>query len=457
MANESAAPAWKDGNTGAPLPPLARGLPVLGSALRMREEPLAYLLELYRTLGPIYRVRALNREFTVMAGLDANQFLSRAGEEYLGSRELFGGFAEEMRSDVFLVAMDGEPHRRLRKLMRRGFSREAIVPHVRCVIDMTRAAARQWQPGQVVTVVPAMQRIVTEQLGVILGGHALGPDFEPVWRFLNTIMTVLVLKTAPGFMLRRPAYLKAKARVFALGEEVLAEHRAHPPGPDRPADLIDDMLAAHVTEPDFISREALLVSTVAPFFAGMDTVANTCSFMLYALLSHPAALERVLADADALVARESITLQDLKGAQALYGATLETLRMFPVAAFTPRSAVKPFEFAGCRVETGAEVLIGNGVTHYLPEYFPEPHAFDIDRYREPRNEHRRTGVFAPYSLGAHTCLGAGLAEVQIMLCMAALLQAVRLELVPPGYRAKTVLAPIPSPGQGLKVRVIGSR
>ena len=43
-------------------PPLAPGLPVLGNALSMRIDPLAYLLGLYREYGPVFRVRMLGRK-----------------------------------------------------------------------------------------------------------------------------------------------------------------------------------------------------------------------------------------------------------------------------------------------------------------------------------------------------------------------------------------------------------
>src|SRR5260221_2053373 len=49
--------------------------------------------------------------------------------------------------------------------------------------------------------------------------------------------------------------------------------------------------------------------------------------------------------------------------------------------------------------------------------------FDLDRFRPPRNEHRKPGAYAPFGLGDHTCLGAGIAEVQLMTTMATLLRS----------------------------------
>jgi cytochrome P450 len=439
-----------------PLPPAAKGLPVLGNALQMLEDPLRYLLELYQELGPIYRMRALNRSFTVMAGPQANQFASRVGDEFLGSEELFGGFAREMGTMAFLPALDGDPHRHLRKIMRPGFSKDTIVPHIPRVVEITQQFVRSWPEDQALELVPALQRIIVEQLGTILVNHPPGEYYEDIWTFFNFMMNVEVIKKWPHFMLNRPSYNKSKQRVYEFAGIVLDEHRASPPHQRKP-DLIDSMLAARDEEGEAYDEKALLVSAIAPYFAGIDTVANTCGFMLYALLKNPEALERVQVDVEALFDKGLTDLADWKEARQLYAATIETLRMYPVAAFMPRTAVKPFEFAGYRVEAGTEVLVATGVTHYLPEFFPEPEKFDLDRYLPPRSEHRQASAFVPYGLGAHTCLGAGLAEIQIMVTVAAVLQAARFRLDPPDHQIQISMTPIPGPGRGLKVMKVGQR
>lgn len=424
----------------------------------MTRDPLRYLIELYTELGPVFRIRALNREMTVLAGIEANQFLSRQGDEHFSSQELFGDFADEMNTEVFLVALDGEHHRHLRKIMRPGFSRERIVPFMGDTIKITQDYVRKWPAGQRVAVVPEMQRIVTEQLGLILIGRPPGDDFDDIWVFLNTVMRAAVLGMWPKISLLMPGYRNAKKRIFELARRILEEHRLNPPsGTGRPADLIDDIIASLGPDGEPYSEESLVAASITPYFAGMDTVANTCSFMLYALLKHPEVLERVTVEVDELFAKGVPTIQDFKEARSLHGAALETLRMYPVAAFTPRTVQCDFEFAGYPIKAGTEVLVANGLTHHLPEYFPNPETFDIDRYHEPRNEHRQAGVFAPYSLGAHTCLGAGLAEVQVMVTLATLLHTVRLRLDPPDYQVQISLAPLPSPGRKFAVEVVEQR
>src|SRR5262249_1669217 len=85
------------------------------------------------------------------------------------------------------------------------------------------------------------------------------------------------------------------------------------------------------------------------------------------------------------------------------------------------------------------------VPHFLEEYYPNPMQFDIDRFHEPRNEQRHPGVYAPFGLGNHTCLGAGIAEVQLQVTMATLLACLTFQLDPADYQLSIEEHPTPVP------------
>lgn len=150
--------------------------------------------------------------------------------------------------------------------------------------------------------------------------------------------------------------------------------------------------------------------------------------------------------------------RELPKLETLYAATIETLRRYPVAPFTPREIIKPFTFAGHHIAAGQTAMIVNGLTHFLPEYFPDPWAFNVERYMRPRQEHKQgQGVFVPYTLGPHTCLGAGVAEIQLMVTAGALIKSVRIELENPNYEIITKLMPIPGPDPKFRFRVVEHR
>jgi CRP-like cAMP-binding protein len=99
------------------------------------------------------------------------------------------------------------------------------------------------------------------------------------------------------------------------------------------------------------------------------------------------------------------------------------------------------------------VLMGTTLGHFDPALFPNQEDFDIDRYAEPRNEHRQPGAYAPFGVGAHTCLSQGAVEAILMMGVATLLRTVQLELSPADYKLRTVSNPVPGPETGFTIRV----
>ncbi|MBI3170820.1 MAG: cytochrome P450 [Chloroflexi bacterium] len=438
------------------LPPRVPGLPLLGNALDFLNRPIEFFLESYHKYGPIFRITAANQKFIVMGGLEANRFFSQDKDELFSSEPLFGEFAVQMGSRNVMIAQDGEPHRHMRKIMQHGYSKSGLAPHLDAMAELTYQTVSTWEPGQTLYARDAFQRLVTEQLGLALTRHSSREHFEAIRIYLSTLLNVLAIKRQPRILLSMPHYVNARKKVLEFVKLVLEEHR-QTPNPQAP-DLVDDMLTALDWNGDPFKEEDILAAAIGPFFAGMDTVANTMGFMIYAILKHPEVYEAIQAEVDEHFANGIPPYTELPKLQHLYAATIETLRRYPVAPFTPCGTTRDFEFAGYHVPAGSDIIIANGLTHFLPEFFPDPWTFDIQRYIAPRKEHKQgLGIFAPYSLGAHTCLGAGVAEVQLMVTVGALVRAAKLELIRPDYELKSVLMPIPGPDPKFQIRVAKRR
>src|SRR5258706_15393827 len=175
-----------------PLPPMVSGLPILGNALVLLKDPLSFMVENYKRSGPIYRFRALNHEYTVMAGPEANQFLIKQGN-LLSNKRIYGGIGEGMQTDYFILAQDGARHRFLRKTLQHGYSKQIFVSQMAKAIQLTRDMIRDWQPADKVRVVPFFKRLITDQLGIMLMNHAPGDYFPDIQTFFTTITQVHVL------------------------------------------------------------------------------------------------------------------------------------------------------------------------------------------------------------------------------------------------------------------------
>lgn len=440
----------------AAAPPKAPGWPLLGNSLSMLNDPLAYLVAQYRELGPVFQVKMGFQNYYVLAGLEANRFLATEANDVCSSDGLFGDFAKQLGSDMMLTVLHGEDHAYMRRLNRPGFARSALTPRVDVVVGVVRDTMGQWEVGQTFPVLNTVRRMVADQIGLLTTGFTLGDDFDDMLFYLNTIMNVYALKVMPRAMLWRPRFKRAEARLHVLSEKILAYHREVPAGEGRPRDYVDDFLENVRPDGQPFTPGDLFSATIGPFFAGMDTLASTLSYHLYALLRHRDALARVQPEIDALFANGIPSVNDFRKAEALHASALETLRAYPVTPFTPRTARVDFQFAGYTIPAGSELMFGNTITHYLPEYFAEPERYSLDRWMGDAPP-PAPNTFTPYSVGQHTCLGAGLAEALMMVTVATLLHGVELELETPDYEVPIKTMPLPNPGKDFRLRVVARR
>lgn len=392
------------------------------------DHDLRTYLRWYRAHGPVFQGRVAGRAHVVLAGPEANLFMARDGDAVLGHRVVWQDFDRERPRTP--VLRGGDANRRRRAVLSRGYARGRIRDRLADVVAMTVRAAADWEPGRSVLFYPWVQRLVAEQLGQLLTHHSPGERFPDLVTFMHANMAMLA-GAGPRDALCSPEYRRARERVFALARAVVGAHRAGSRPPGQPADLVDDVLGAAGEHGYELTDEQLAHVVLGPFLAGLDTVSTMASYLLHALLSRPWALARVRPEVDGLRSAQAPGWRRLQEMAALQGAAMETLRLHPLAIGHDCEATRPFTFAGRRVDAGRPVFVAMAVPHFLPALYPEPERFDIDRYRPPRAEHRRPGAYAPFGLGERACLGAGVAQAQMVLTVGALLSRFDLELDAP--------------------------
>ena len=440
--------------------PHVKEWPLLGSIPGMTSDPLRYFLKCYREYGPVFRMNMMGDTYTVLAGVDAANFMnSREGKECLRSKEFWEGLIKEFNAHSSLPGSDGEQHTELRKVLRRGYSRESIKGRYNELIEITdHSIERDWRAGESVPVLQSFQFMVTDQLGIMITGNAPLEYVADIRITILYILNCLVTRQRPKFLLNNPRYKKAKQRVFELGDQIRADWEAGRLGTEGRT-IVDDVMEAFRENPDVMPESNLRLQLIAPYVAGLDTVANTLAACVYRVLKHPEVYQRVQREIDDFFAdgEEVEEARLIKKLPELNGAIMETMRLHPIAPAQMRTAARDFEFEGHQIREGEMLFMANGVTHLMEEYFPKPETFDIDRYEKPREEHKQSGVYSPYGRGPHTCLGKSLAEIQLLLTMARIFYKLDLSLPSPDYELKTKTAPTPGPANSFKVKVNGYR
>ena len=263
----------------------------------------------------------------------------------------------------------------------------------------------------------------------------------------------LVQRSLPKFMLKTPGMRRKRKKIFEPFEIIQA---AHAPGlrKDVARDFVDDMMSLHISDPQFLPETDLLFVFVTPMIASIY-LGSALAFAIYAMVTHPDLYERVQAEADALFAtgdpgREDITMSAVDVTHRLI---MESHRLYPIIPITMRHVMNTFVMDGYEIPVGTRVILARTAPHYVDTHFPDPLKFDIDRYLPERGEHRKPGVYAPFGLGTHTCLGSRWVELQMVVNLLLIAHHFTIDLHPTDYRIGYNPFPTSSPNKKLRFEI----
>ena len=351
-----------------------------------------------------------------------------------------------------LLTIDGDYHRRARRIMLPAFHHESIAATVDTMVAEAQRALGSWQVAQRVDVYHwARELAMRIAMRALLG---LDPDdrdsgaraayhFERALGFYGT-GPFARMHRGPGSMWRR---MHGSRRI--LDEIVYAEIRRRRSREQDATDILGLLLAARDEDGSGFSDEDVRDQLMTLMFAGHDTSTSTITFLLYELARHPEALRRIRAEQDEVLGALAPTATDVATGLPLLDMTLdETLRLYPPAWIGPRRAVEAFEFEGHHVPAGAYVAYCSWASHRLPEVFPDPEAFVPERFSPERKAALPKGAYVPFGAGSRTCIGMRFGQLEIKAVVTLLLQQFRPEL-PGGHVLHVRQMPTLSPTDGL--------
>lgn len=417
-----------------------------------------FFAETSEKVGPVFELKLPGRSFVVLAGVGVNRWVAKKGRLHLRTRDYLEDFQQEWGTARSIASMDGADHFRMRRAVRAGNSRRVVEDRLDELLSLCRGSFRQWGVGSVLPVEMTCQRLIGAQIA------RLSVSFNPPVDLLDDLLhfeyRALMVHgqgLLPKFTLRTPYMKRCKRRVLELYAMIHATHtEAQRAGKRR--DLVDDLMELHQADPQFLPETDLGFAFIAPIIAGHYT-GSAVAFSIYELLKHPDYHEQIVAEADALFAGGDPTAADVtpEATDVSRRFIMEVLRLHEVVPVHLRTAMNAFEIEGIEVPAYSTVMISFSAPHHMEEHYPEPEKLDIDRYLEPRNEHRHPGVYAPFGVGTHVCGGANWTRLQMVMNLLMFAHYLELELVPRDYQLK--LSPVPknSVNKKFRFRVTGHR
>lgn len=299
---------------------------------------------------------------------------------------------------------------------------------------MARAAqafVERWPAGGEVDLDVECRRVAMQSLG----RSVLGIDLNERGDTIARCMHVASSYTADRALrpVRAPRWLptrsrrRARAAVDAMRtitDEMVAACRADP---DRDAPLVQALIAARDPETGHPLTDAEISNDLLIFMlAGHDTTATALTYALWILGHHQEVQERVAAEAAALGDRE-LTPEDVSRLGYTVQVLHEAVRLCPPAAGVARVVTRDIEVTGYRVEAGSLVALGLYALHHDPELWPDPMAFDPDRFSPENVRARDRWQFLPFLGGGRPCIGEHFARLETTLALATVIRAMTVE------------------------------
>ncbi|HEY8208274.1 MAG TPA: cytochrome P450 [Myxococcaceae bacterium] len=333
-------------------------------------------------------------------------------------------FLSPLFRDGSLLVLNGERHRRHRKLLMPAFHGPAIRRYSSAIADTTRALARTWPLGQPISMQEKLMELSLEVvLLAIFGLREAEARYHPVKKQLTTLVkaasTSIALATAEARTGATDRFATIRRELDALLAEEMAHRREHP-DPSR-KDVLELLVEARDDAGHPMSDGELRDELVTLLLAGHDTTATELAWALLTLDEYPEVRDRLVEEVDKVGPRPD---PDALARRPYLGAVVqEVLRLHPVVPAVSRRVVKPFRVAGYDLEPGTCVAPAIYLAHRRAESFPEPDLFRPERFLQ---RDYSPFEYLPFGGGARRCIGMSFALHQMKIVLGTVLGELEL-------------------------------
>ena len=287
-----------------------------------------------------------------------------------------GGIRPDSPAMQYMIDMDDPDHRKRRALVNKGFTprrvqeREARIREI--AVDLVERAKARGRFDFV--------HDVAAWLPLVVIGDMLGVEPEDHVRLLAW-SEAMILGTGATTLARMQDAAQAFEEYVAYQRRVIADRRARPRD-----DLVSILVHAEI-DGERLDDEELVMEALLILIGGDETTRHVLSGGMYQLLLHP--------EQRATLARAPARIPT---------AVEEMLRWVSPIQNMARTAARDVELRGQRIRAGEKAILLYPSANRDAAVFADPFRFDVAR---TPNEHVAFGI------GAHFCLGANLARLEL--------------------------------------------
>lgn len=362
-----------------------------------------------------------------------------------------------------LLALEGKPHQRQRKLLTPPLHGERMLAYGQLSRDITEQVISQWQVGESFSVLPSMQAISLEVILKAVFGLADGPRYEKLKEVL-----LKILNPKPPFVTAMMLVFPSLQRDLGswspwgkfldlrqqIDELIYAEiqERKQQPDPSR-TDILSLMMAARDEDGQSMTDVELRDELITLLAAGHETTATSLAWAFYWIHYLPQVREKLLQELDSL--GENPDPNAILRLPYLSAVCSETLRLYPVVTLALNRLVKsPLEIMGYQLNPGTLVIPCIYLTHHREDLYPQSKQFKPERFLERQFT---SSEYLPFGGGNRRCIGMAFALFEIKIVLATVLSRWQMELADSKPAQPVRKGFLSSPADGVQMVVKGKR
>jgi cytochrome P450 len=342
--------------------------------------------------------------------------------------------AEPLVGRNSLLLMDGDRHRRERKLLMPPFHGERLHTYAKQICLIAEQVASRWQIGQPFVARTAMQEVSLEVILQIVFGLSKGERYQQLKPLLTAWLDMTDSPLRSSILFLR--FLQKDWGTWTpWGQMKQRQHRVHhllqaeiddrrEKGDEGRSDVLSLMMAAQDENGQAMSDEELRDELLTILFAGHETTATTLAWAFYQIHRNPNVREKLLQELDSL--ETFANPMDIAQQPYLTAVCQETLRMYPVIpVIFPRITKSPMKIGGYEFDAETVLMPSIYLVHYREDLYPNAQQFKPERFFERQYT---PSEYLPFGGGNRRCLGYALAQLEMKLVLATVLSQYQLAL-----------------------------
>lgn len=401
-----------------------RGLPGLGKTLDFLRHGMGFSTPYREKYGPIFWANGFGRTSVwVMNPEGAKEVLTTKSKSFsqAGWRFFIDAFFHRG-----LMLLDAEEHLLHRRIMQEAFTRPRLESYLDQFLPLIESEVASWPTDRVMQFNPAVKTLSLEVATSVFMGADPHESDHLTRAFVDAVRggTAIVRFAVPGMGFLR--WSKGLA-----GREVLSDYFAERIADKRASDdkdLFAALCHARTEEGEEFTDADVVNHMIFLMMAAHDTTTITSTTIAYYLAKHPELQERARAESEALRG-QPITLELLDQLETIDLVFQEGMRMVAPVPGLVREAVEDTDICGHFVPKGTMVSVVSDGVHSAPEAWSDTDSFDIDRFTEPRKEHKNHRLaHIPFGGGAHKCIGMAFGSAEVKALIHTILLRHRIEI-----------------------------